>query len=264
MLINRFFFLCLFLISQIFGQNIDLYLSLIDEGKTEGVLENLPELISKYPDDPGVMYIKALMTQDGKKSVDTYNEIIKKYSNTRYAPYSAMKIGEYFYARGLYTQASKLLKNIPIKYPRFPDIQRATNLMVNSFNAIGEADSARFYGLIIKSMFPRVDIGINNLNDKNKPLAQVFDFNKKKQAELGAYVIQVGAFSTKENANRLKLQVSQLGHDVSINDVESNGKTLYAVRVNRFKTKNRAEKIGKDIKSKIGVDYRVLYRPKSN
>ena len=136
--------------------------------------------------------------------------------------------------------------------------------MVNSFNAIGEADSARFYGLIIKSMFPRVDIGINNLNDKNKPLAQVFDFNKKKQAELGAYVIQVGAFSTIENANRLKLQVSQLGHDVSINNVESNGKTLYAVRVNRFKTKNRAEKIGKDIKSKIGVDYRVLYRPKSN
>ena len=43
--------------------------------------------------------------------------------------------------------------------------------------------------------------------------------------------------------------------------IDSNGKTLYAVRVNRFKAKNRAEKIGKDIKSKIGVDYRVLYRP---
>ena len=92
-------------------------------------------------------------------------------------------------------------------------------------------------------------------------ISDIIYFNKRKQAELGAYVIQVGAFSTKENANRLKLQVSQLGYDVYINNVESKGKTLYAVRVNRYKTKNRAEKIGKDIKTKIGVDYRVLYRP---
>ena len=264
MLIKKSFLLVLILISEIFCQNIDLYLSLIDEGKTEGVLENLPELISKYPNNPGVIYIKALMTEDGQASIDTYSEIIKKYPNTRYAPYAAMKIGEYFYARGLYTQAASLLKNIPIKYPRFADVQRATNMMVNSFNAIGEADSARYYGLIIKSMFPKVDIGIDNINEKDKPLAQVFDFNKRKVPDLGSYIVQVGAFGSRKNANRLKLQVSQLGHDVSINEVESNRKRLYAVRVNRFKSKKKAEKIGKDIKSKLGVDYRVLYRPLNN
>ena len=261
---NRIIFYIFILISNSNAQNIDLYLSLIDEGSTEGVRESLPELISKYPDSPGVLYINALLTEDGIKSIEIYNDIIKKYPNTRYAPYSAMKIGEYFYARGLYTQAAALLKNIPIKYPRFTDIQRATNLMTNSFNAIGEADSARYYGLIIKSMFPRVDIGIKNFNEKNKPLAQVFEFNKDRQIDLGPYVIQMGAFSTKENATRLKLQISQLGHDVSISNVESNGRKFYAVRVNRFKTKNRAENIGKDIRSKIGVDYRVLYRPINN
>ena len=261
---NKFLFLYILLISHYFGQNIDLYLSLIDEGKTEGVRESLPELISKYPNNAGVIYIKALMTEDGQTSIDTYSDIIKRYPDTRYAPYAAMKIGEYFYAKGLYTQASKILKNIPLKYPRFKDIQRATNLMISSFNAIGEADSARYYGLIIKSMFPKVDIGIDNFNEKNKPLAQVFDFNKKKRTDLGPYVVQVGAFSTRENAKKLKMQISQLGHDVSIRNIDSNGRTLYAVRVNRFKTKNRAENIGKDIKSKIGVDYRILYRPKNN
>ena len=250
-------------ISFSYGQNIDLYLSLIDEGKTEGVKENLQELVSKYPNDPGVLYIKALLTQDGKTSVGLYKDIIKNYPNARYAPYSAMKIGEYFYAKGLYTQAASLLKTIPLKYPRFPDVQRATALMVSSYNAIGEADSARYYGLIIKSMFPKIDIGIDQFDEKNNPLSQVFEFNKKKRVDYGPYIVQVGAFSTIENARRLKLQVSQLGYDVSINDVESNGKTLYAVRVNRYKTKNRAENIGKDIKSKIGVDFRVLYRPKN-
>ena len=38
-----FFFL---LASFSFGQNIELYLSLIEEGKAEGVKENLPELSS--------------------------------------------------------------------------------------------------------------------------------------------------------------------------------------------------------------------------
>ena len=251
------------LLSISLGQNIDLYFSLIEQGKIDGVKENLPELISKYPKNPGVLYLKALLTQDGKSAIKQYKELLKQYPNSKYAPDAAMKIGEYLYARGLYTQAATLLKNIPIKYPRFIGIQRATNLMVNSFNAIGEADSARYYALIIKSMFPNIDTNISSLKKQNKPLAQVFDFNKKK-LDLGPYVVQIGAFGSRENARRLKLQVTQLGHDVSINNVESNGKILYAVRVNRFKSKKQAENIGRDIKSKIGVEYRILYRPIGN
>ena len=145
-----------------------------------------------------------------------------------------MKIGEYFYARGLYTQCANLLKNIPVKYPRFTEMQRLTDLMINSFNAIGEPDSAKYYGLLIKSMFPSIDMKIN---ESDKKLNQVFDFNRKTRNR-GPYVVQVGAFSSKENAKRLKLQVSQLGHDVSINKVDSNGKTFYAVRINRYKSKD--------------------------
>ena len=112
-------------------------------------------------------------------------------------------------------------------------------------------------------MFPNVDTGLDVLSNQNKPLNQVFDFNKKRP-DLGSYVVQVGAFGNEKNAKRLKLQVSQLGHDISINNVKSNGKKLYAVRVNRFKTKKQAEKIGKDIKTKLGLEYRVLYRPINN
>ncbi len=80
---NKYLILYFLIKSYTIGQNIDLYLSLIDEGKTDGVLETLPELISKYPNDPGVIYIKALLTQDGKASLDMYYEIIKKHSGTK-------------------------------------------------------------------------------------------------------------------------------------------------------------------------------------
>ena len=252
---RKYFLIIIF--SFLNAQNIDLYLSLINDGNIKGVKENLPELSSKYPNNPGVLYLKALLTEDGLSAINQYKNIFKNYPESQYAPLSAMKIGEYFYARGLYTQSANLLKNIPANYPRFRDMQRLTDLMINSFNAIGEADSAKYYGLIIKSMFPAIDASID---EKSNRLSQVFEF-KKNSKNMGPYVVQIGAFSSKENAKRLKLQVSQLGHDVSINNVDSNGKRFFAVRVNRYKSKRKAEEVGKDIKSKLGVSYRVLYRP---
>ena len=253
---NKIIFL-ISVFSILSSQNIDLYFSLIDEGELDGVKENLPELLSKYPRDPGVLFLKAVLTDDGESAISQYKYILENFPKSIYAPEAAMKIGEYFYARGLYTQCASLLKNIPMNYPRYPQIQRLTDLMINSFNAIGEADSAKYYSLIIKSMFPAIE---TNVESKDNKLSQVFSF-KKKARNLGPYVVQIGAFSSKENAKRLKLQVSQLGHDVSINKIQSNEKTFFAVRVNRYKSKREAEEIGKDIKSKLGVSYRVLYRP---
>ena len=253
---NKIIFL-VSIFSILLSQNIGLYFSLIEEGELDGVKENLPELLSKYPSDPGVLFLKAVLTDDGESAVKQYKYIVKNYPKSIYAPDAAMRIGEYFYARGLYTQCASLLKNIPMKYPRYPQIQRLTDLMVNSFNAIGEADSAKYYALIIKSMFPAIETSFENNDDK---LSQVFSFRKKTES-MGPYVVQIGAFSSRDNAKRLKLQVSQLGHDVSINKVESNNKTFFAVRVNRYNSKRKAEEIGKDIKSKLGVSYRVLYRP---
>ena len=56
-----------------------MYLSLIHEGQSQGVKENLPELISKYPNDPGVLYLQALLTSNGIKSLEFYSKLIEKF-----------------------------------------------------------------------------------------------------------------------------------------------------------------------------------------
>ena len=120
--ISKYFLIIIF--SFLYAQNVDMYLSLLEKGNVKDVRETLPELISKYPKDPGVLYIKALLTDDGASSISQYKNIIKNYSESKFAASSAMKLGEYFYAKGLYTQSANLLKNIPPKYPRFEDMQR--------------------------------------------------------------------------------------------------------------------------------------------
>ena len=77
-------------------------------------------------------------------------------------------------------------------------MQRLTDLMINSFNAIGEADSAKYYSLIIQSMFPTIE---TNIETKDNKLSQVFSFRKNEN--LGPYVVQIGAFSSKEKCKKI-------------------------------------------------------------
>ena len=245
----------------LFSQNVDMYISLIHEGQIDGVKEQLPELISKYPNDPGVLYLEALLTNDGMKSLELYSSLLDKFPESKYSADAALKIGEYFYARGLYSQAGQQLCNIPRIYPQFQDIQRVVDLLVSSFLAIGEGDSVTYYVGIYQSMFPNLDVESYAMkNNKNLPSS---DISKPKTMEPKPYLIQIGAFSSIENAKRLKLQVSQIGYDVEIVQVETNGRFLNAVRVVRYKNKSEAERVGKVLKKKLGTDYRVLYRPKS-
>ena len=251
-----YFFFPIFLISQ----NVDMYLSLIHEGQHDAVKEKLPDLMTKYPNDPGVMYLRALLTKDGMKSLDMYNLILDKFPESYYASDASVKIGEYFYSRGLYTQACKQLCNVPRKYPRYGDMQRVIDLMVSSFQAVGQIDSARYYISIYQGMFPYLDIdkyGINTAVVK-EPSYLLNELGKK---EKFPYVIQIGAFSSIKNANRLKLQASQIGYQVEVVQLETNGRRLNAVRIVRYKSKTTAEKIGQLVKKKLGVDFRVLYRP---
>ena len=68
--------LVVFLPVFIYCQNVEMYLSLIYEGKTEGIENKIDEMLSKYPNDPGVIYLKALVTTDGSKALELYNSII--------------------------------------------------------------------------------------------------------------------------------------------------------------------------------------------
>ena len=242
------------------AQNVDMYISLLHEGNTAGVREQLPELVSKFPNDPDVMYLKALMTTDGMAALEQYSNLLDKFPESRYAPDAAIKIGEYFYARGLYTQASSYLSGVLTQYPNYPNVQRVIDLMVSSFQATGEEDSAKYYVYMYKSMFPGLDVSEYGYRDTERR-AEAPTLNPRVM-EQKHYVVQIGAFGSEANARRLKLQVSQIGYSVIVAPVETNGRKLHAVRVVGYSSKKAAEKVGRDIKKKLGIDYRVLYRPK--
>ena len=270
----------LFGLVSIYPQNINLYLTLLEKGRTQEVKENLPELLDRYPDEAGVYYIQALVNEDGDSSIDQFQKIIMNFPSSQFAAKSEMKIGEYFFARGLYTQASTQLKKLIYKYVDSKDHQRALDLMVNSYMATGEEDSAKVALRIIKQLYPSLKFdkyGIDVIDKDSKEVKLVrldsdeitkkIKSRKKKKRKplprdlIKPWVIQVGAFGKYENANRLKKQIQSNGYSAEVHAVNSNGKRLHAVRIVRFISKKDAEKIGKGLKKKFGLDFRVLNNP---
>ena len=269
-------------ISIICAQNINLYLTLIQKGRYEEVMENLPDLLSRYPNDPSVYYIQALINKDGDSSLSQYQNLIDKYPNSDYASMSSMKIGEYLFARGLYSQASIHLKRTIFDFPKGDNHQRAMDLMVNSYIATGEEDSAKVSLRLINSLYPSLsynkyglDYGESNERDPKlvrldrNTISERINIVKARRAKSKTkkqvskpWVIQVGAFGKYTNANRLKKQLQNSGYKTEVHKINSNGKRLHAVRIERYQSKTDAEKIGRSLKSKFGLDFRVINSPK--
>ena len=269
-------------IAIICAQNINLYLTLIQKGRYEEVMENLPDLLSRYPNDPGVYYIQALINKDGDSSLSQYQNLIDNYPDSDYASMSAMKIGEYLFARGLYSQASIHLKQTIFDFPKGDNHQRAMDLMINSYIATGEEDSAKVSLRLINSLYPSLSYNKYGLdygesNERDPKLVRL-DRNtiserinivkarrvksKTKKQVTKPWVVQVGAFGKYTNANRLKKQLQNSGYKTEVHKINSNGKRLHAVRIERYQSKTDAEKIGRSLKSKFGLDFRVINSPK--
>ena len=263
-------------------QNINLYLTLIEKGRYEEVRENIPDLLSRYPNEPGVKYIQALINNDGDASLAQYKKVIENFPDSEFASQSSIKIGEYLFARGLYSQASAQLKKSILDYPKSDFHQRALDLMINSYIATGEKDSARISLTLISDLYPKLDykkynLGVTPTSKKDSRLVRI-DKNyvneriktvkakrtkaKSNKKAYKPWVVQVGAFGKYENANRLKKQLQSSGFQTEIHRINSNGNRLHAVRIVRYETKNQADKIGRSLKSKFGLDFRIINSPK--
>ena len=264
------------------SQNLNLYLTLIEKGRYDEVRENIPDLLSRYPNEPGVRYIQALINNDGDASLEQYQRVIENFPDSEFASQSSMKIGEYLFARGLYSQASTQLKKTIYNYPKSDSHQRALDLMVNSYIATGEQDSARISLALISNLYPKLDykkynLGVaptskndsrlvridkNSVNERIKTVKAKRTKARSKKKMYMPWVVQVGAFGKYENANRLKQQLQSSGFPTEVHRINSNGKRLHAVRIVRYETKSEADKIGRSLKSKFGLDFRIINSPK--
>ncbi len=79
------------------------------------------------------------------------------------------------------------------------------------------------------------------------------------------YVVQIGAFRVKQNAEKLNAKLKSAGFPVEMQQIEhsSNGQ-LFLVRLNPMADRHTAEDMRLNLKSKIDIDSMILALPKSD
>ncbi len=269
LLISILFICC----SGLIGQDFSAYKNLIDEGNHEEVKSSLQYLNSQYPTYPFVMYLNAVMNQNGEEAYNQFNKIIEDHSGTLAAEYSLLKIGQYFYSKGLYTQASEQLKKVPLNYTESENIEWAVSLLKKSYLATGEQDSIDYYIKLFEEMYPHLnfedyDYYSEVILPDNSISAEIVvdsvivdeDSSNKEIVRLGdkPWVVQVGAFKQKENAEIIVERLKNSGYNIEI--LENNDGELYLVQIVRFARIEQAIIAGEDLNDNFGLEFRILER----
>ena len=67
-------------------------LELINSGKIDQVRNEIPSLQSQYPNDAGVVYLEASVTENGSQAAKLYQAIVDNFPNSEWADDALYKV----------------------------------------------------------------------------------------------------------------------------------------------------------------------------
>lgn len=237
---RRFFLLFLLIIlnEKFFSQEVDIvpYLKKIEEGKIEEVKKDFASLKNSNSqnfnsgrianEDPSLIFLEAVLTEDGEEANKKYSQIVNKYPHSKYADAALYRIYSYNYAIGSYQTAQKNLAQLQKNYPNSP---------------------------YLKS----IQLNPSLSNDEVKIIPENKEIKSKTNKKY-LYTIQVGAFINFSNAKELMEDLTSDGYTAEIKEKIVGGSSFNVVNVGNFFSKEEAEKLLPELKTKYEIQGRVV------
>jgi len=271
------------------AQYVEDYLEQIQQGEYDKARTALPQLLRDHPDDPGVLYLQGVLESNGDKAYEIFRDLADNHRSSPYRDDAIMQVSEYLYAKGLYISAEKYLRRIPIHHPRSPYMERAVNMLINSMVQAGKIDSARIWKRVLTRQFPEIALDANveqpakQVNEdsiatlappepvdlsRENPYVDASEMDSDvsgsgsasapKQSPRKPFSLQVGAFSTIENARNQKDLFESYGYPVQIRKRQRGNLELYLVWVGEYETRSEAEKAGRSIEQRVNLPFFIV------
>jgi tetratricopeptide (TPR) repeat protein len=203
---------------------IEKRLEMIRNGQVDEVKAELPTLLTRHQNEPGVLYLQGLLTSDGLEAVKIFQSVVDNFPKSDWADDALYKVYQYYYSLGGYKTAAQKLEQLKRFYPNSPYLVK------------GEAREVAERG------------------------AESDKLESVRTSEGGAFAVQVGAFSTAENANKQKRLLGNVGQPVDILNKVKHGRSYYLVWVGNFKSYEEALKVSNEMKRKYNIEPIVVER----
>ncbi len=211
------------------GPDVTKYLEMVRDGKVEEVRKEIPALLSEYPNDPGVLYLQAMVTADGAESVRIYQSIVDNFPKSEYADDALYHVYQYYYALGLYRTAQMKLEQLRKDYPDSKYIRTATDTTVQTLAEEKRADTV-------------------------SPVPQAV----RPAEPAGQFTLQVGAYTAQVNAEKQKLFFEDLGFPVEVVSKIRGNRSLFLVLVGTFPSYEQAKAQGTAFRQKYNIESLVI------
>lgn len=213
--------------------NVTPYLRQIESGQIESARQGLEKLKKSNAKDPSVMFLDAMLTQEGKEALTKYTEIYQKYPKSRYADASLYWVYSYYYSLGSYSKASGYMAELKKNYPK------SQFLTPEKKNMSSVKDDTNVTAIVEKKPLEKK---IVNSGTKN----------------VSKFTIQAGAFLQEENAARLMDSFREAGYFTEMKKKDVAGSTLNIINVGKFETEEEARKTLDFINTRYKLNGRVI------
>jgi len=227
-------FLNLFLIiGELHPQEVDIvpYLKSIENGNVGQAKDALVNLKEKNPNDPSVMFLDAVLKENGQEAIVIYQNIVDNYPKSKYADAALYRIFSYYYALGLYDTAREKIKQLKESYPESPYI----NIADQNLSALEDT----------------VEIEKSNAEEENKSLPE----------EVYKFTIQAGAFTNLDNANYLLSEFENAGIFSRLGEKTVGGTTFHVVYAGKFEKYEDAENFLQVVNSRFKLNGSIVPIP---
>ncbi|MBN1300005.1 MAG: SPOR domain-containing protein [Melioribacteraceae bacterium] len=207
--------------------NIVPYLKMIEFGNINNAKGALAELKRSDPDNPSVLFLEAVLTENGETANTIYLKIATHYPSSEYADASVFRIFSYYYSLGLYNKAEEYKELLINKYPSSPYIKAVDRNI---------PDQDAFTGI-------------------STP-----DYSVPSESERKNFTIQAGAFLNAANARNLYQRFIDEGFVSGLSIKEIGGSIFNIVTVGEFGNKAEADIFRDRLEKEYAVKGRVISR----
>ena len=236
------------------GPDIGTYLSRVENGRPDEVRAELPTLLSKYPNNPGVLYLQGVLTTDGTEAVRVYQSIVDNFPKSDWADGALYKVYQFYYAIGLYRTAEIKLNQLKTNYPQSKYITNVVQADTKNLPEEVPDPSAPAQNHVPQSIPPPIQVDKPTTEERESPA------QPNEETMRGQYTLQVGAYSQQVNAEKQKLFFEDLGYQVEVINKVRDARSLFVVLVGEYKTADDARAKSVELKKKYNINSMMITR----
>jgi cell division septation protein DedD len=241
----------------------------LDSGETEAVRQQLPDLVARFQNHPGMLFLQARLATDGIESAKLYQSVLDNYPASEWADDALFNLYQYYYAMGLYKTAELKMQQLRKEYPASEHLRGKTAQTVAPDSlpaaptAAGEIRDRRDAPGRDTGETPARDTGYRS-EPVREPAAERLPAAETPTAPEPVpalqYALQTGAFSTSENARKQKEWLEDRGYTAEITNRVRGGRSLYLVWTGSYRTRDEARAALAEIQSRYNITPIVVER----